>query len=77
MKIYCKLVYLMMRPWNLLKNKDWKIDMMIKLYAIEIFEGNIKYKDLPFSDIIKNKIKAYLAKMVEDEEVLAELTAEA
>ena len=81
MKIYCKLVYLMMklsnRPWNLFKNKDWKIDMMIKLYAIEIFEGNIKYKDLPFSDIIKNKIKAYLAKMVEDEEVLAELTAEA
>ena len=76
MKIYCKLVYLMKRPWNLLKNKDWKIDMMIKLYAIEIFEGNIKYKDLPFSDTIKNKIKAYLTKMVEDEEVLAELTAE-
>ena len=76
MKNYCKLVYLMTRPWNLLKNKDWKIDMMIKLYAIEIFEGNIKYKDLPFSDTIKNKIKACLAKMVEDEEVLAELTAE-
>ena len=76
MKTFCKLVCLMMkllnRPWN----KDWKIDMMIKLYAIEIFEGNIKYKDLPFSDTIKNKIKAYLAKMVEDEEVLAELTAE-
>lgn len=50
--------------------------MMIKLYAIEIFEGNIKYKDLPFSDTIKNKIKACLAKMVEDEEVLAKLTAE-
>ena len=50
--------------------------MMIKLYAIEIFEGNIKYKDLPFSDTVKNKIKAYLTKMVEDEEVLAELTAE-
>ena len=50
--------------------------MMIKLYAIEIFEGNIKYKDLPFSDTIKNKIKAYLTKMVEDEEVLAELTTE-
>ena len=76
MKTFCKLVYLTMkllnRPWN----KDWKIDMMIKLYAIEIFEGNIKYKDLPFSDTIKNKIKAYLTKMVEDEEVLAELTAE-
>ena len=67
---------LLKRPWNLLKYKDWKIDMMIKLYAIEIFEGNIKYKDLPFSDTIKDKIKAYLAKMVEDEEVLAELTAE-
>lgn len=65
------------KPWNLLKNKDWKIDMMIKLYAIEIFEGNIKYKDLPFSDTIKNKIKAYLAKMVEDEDILAELISEA
>ena len=81
MKTFCKLVYLTMklsnRPWNIFKNKKWRTDMMIKLYAIEIFEGNIKYKDLPFSDTIKNKIKAYLAKMVEDEEVLAELTAEA
>ena len=81
MKTFYKLVYLMMKLSNkqnrLFKNKDWEIDMMIKLYAIEIFEGNIKYKDLPFSDTIKNKIKAYLAKMVEDEEVLAELTAEA
>ena len=80
MKTFYKLVYLMTklsnRPWNIFKNKDWKIDMMIKLYAIEILEGNIKYKDLPFSGTIKNKIKAYLAKMVEDEEVLAELTAE-
>ncbi|HEM4889346.1 TPA: hypothetical protein U1122_002163 [Streptococcus suis] len=50
--------------------------MMIKLYAIEIFEGPIKYKDLPFSDIIKNKIKAYLTKMVEDEDILAELISE-
>ena len=64
------------KPLNLLKNKDWKTDMMIKLYAIEIFEGNIKYKDLPFSDTIKNKIKAYLAKMVEDKEILAELISE-
>ena len=68
---------LLKRPWNLLKNKDWKTDMMIKLYAIEIFEGNIKYKDLPFSDTIKNKIKAYLTKMVEDKEILAELISEA
>ena len=64
------------KPLDLLKNKDWKTDMMIKLYAIEIFEGNIKYKDLPFSDTIKNKIKAYLTKMVEDKEILAELISE-
>ncbi|WP_105148637.1 hypothetical protein [Streptococcus suis] len=64
------------RPWNLFNNKDWRTDMMIKLYAIEIFEGRIKYKDLPFSDIIKNKIKAYLTKMVEDEDILAELISE-
>ena len=64
------------KHWNLLKDKNWRTDMLIKLYAIEIFEGNIKYKDLPFSDTIKNKIKAYLTKMVEDEEVLAELTKE-
>ncbi len=64
-------------PWNLLKDKKWRTDMMIKLYAIEIFEGNIKYKDLPFSDTIKNKIKAYLTKMVEDKEILAELISEA
>ena len=81
MKTFYKLVYLMMKlsnkPWNLLKNKDLRTDMMIKLYAIEIFEGNIKYKDLPFSDTIKNKIKAYLTKMVEDKEILAELISEA
>ncbi len=64
------------KPCNLLKNKDWKTDMMIKHYAIEIFEGNIKYKDLPFSDTIKNKIKAYLTKMVEDKEILVELISE-
>lgn len=47
--------------------------MMIKLYAMEIFEGCIKFKDLVFSNIIKNKIKAQLARMVEDEELLEEL----
>lgn len=50
--------------------------MMIKLYAMDIFDGKIKFKDLPFSELIKGKIKAYLAKMVEDEELLAELTRE-
>lgn len=50
--------------------------MMIKLYAMDIFNGKIKFKDLPFSALIKNKIKAQLATMVEDEALLAELTKE-
>ena len=35
------------------------------------------HKDLPFSALIKDKIKAYLTKMVEDKEILAELISEA
>ncbi|MBF0788306.1 MULTISPECIES: hypothetical protein [unclassified Streptococcus] len=50
--------------------------MLIKLYAIEIMEGTIKFSELPFSDKIKQRIKNYLAKMVEDDELLAELTKE-
>lgn len=50
--------------------------MLIKLYAIEIMEGTIKFSELPFSDKIKQRIKNYLAKMVEDNELLAELTKE-
>ncbi|MBF0778191.1 CD1375 family protein [Streptococcus cuniculi] len=50
--------------------------MLIKLYAIEIMEGTIKFSELPFSAKIKQKIKNYLAKVVEDEELLEELTKE-
>lgn len=50
--------------------------MLIKLYAIEIMEGTIKFSELPFSDKIKQRIKNYLAKMVEDDDLLAELTKE-
>lgn len=50
--------------------------MMIKLYAMDILSGQMKFKDLPFSDTVKNKIKAYLTKMVEDKEILAELISE-
>ena len=50
--------------------------MSIKLYAIEIMDGGIKWKELPFSEKIKAKIKNYLAKLVEDEELLEELTKE-
>lgn len=48
--------------------------MMIKLYAIEIFEGRQKYADLPYNEKIMKAIKRYLARMVDDEELLAELT---
>lgn len=80
MRNWLKQGYLTMKMLNsllqILLKKKWRNDMMIKLYAIEIFNGNIKFKDLPFSNLIKGKIKAYLAKMVEDEELLAELTKE-
>lgn len=58
----------------LLKRKEET--MLIKLYAIEIMDGGIKWKELPFSEKIKAKIKNYLAKLVEDEELLEELTKE-
>lgn len=50
--------------------------MMIKLYAIEIFEGRQTYADLPYSKKIMKAIKRCLARMVDDEELLAELTKE-
>ena len=50
--------------------------MMIKLYALEVMEGNIKWKEITFSPIIKDRIKAYIRKLVEDDEVFNELTKE-
>lgn len=49
---------------------------MIKLYAMDIIEGHIKFADLKFPEKVKARIKAYIARMVEDEELLAELTKE-
>lgn len=51
--------------------------MLIKLYAIAIMDGSIKFSELPFSNSIKQKIKDYLAKLIEDEELLEELIKEA
>lgn len=80
MKNWLRWVYLTTMTLNsfleIVLKKKWRNDMMIKLYAMDIFEGKLKFKELPFSNTIKNKIKAYLAKMVEDEELLAELTKE-
>ena len=50
--------------------------MMIKLYALEVMEGNIKWSEIKFSPIIKDRIKAYIRKLVEDDEVFNELTKE-
>ena len=61
---------------KLLLNKNRRIDMMIKLYALEVMEGNIKWKEIPFSPIIKDRIKACIRKLVEDDEVFNELTKE-
>lgn len=49
-------------------------DMMIKLYAINIISGNYQYAKVP--KVLKSKVKAQIALMVEDDELLAELTKE-
>lgn len=49
-------------------------DMMIKLYAINIISGNYQYHKVP--KVLKAKVKAQIALMVEDEELLAKLTQE-
>lgn len=50
------------------------IDMIIKLYAINIVSGNYQYSKVP--ECLKPKVKAQIALMVEDDELLAELTKE-
>ena len=49
-------------------------DMMIKLYAINVISGNYQYDKIP--KVLKPKVKAQIALMVEDDELLAELTKE-
>lgn len=50
------------------------IDMMIKLYAINVISGNYQYTKIP--KVLKPKVKAQIALMVEDDELLEELTKE-
>ena len=50
--------------------------MMIKLYAINIVAGRLKWESLVFSDRVKAAIKEQIRLMVEDEELVAELTKE-
>lgn len=49
-------------------------DMMIKLFAINIVDGNYPFKRVP--KVLKPKVKEQIALMVEDDELLAELTKE-
>lgn len=49
-------------------------DMMIKLYAINIISGNYQYAKVP--KVLKPKVKAQIAIMVEDDELLSQLTQE-
>lgn len=49
-------------------------DMMIKLFAINIVDGNYPFKRVP--KVLKPKVKEQIALMVEDEELLAKLTQE-
>ncbi len=58
-----------------IKNKiERGIDMMIKLYAINVISGNYQYAKIP--KLLKPKVKAQIALMVEDDELLEELTKE-
>ena len=49
-------------------------DMMIKLFAINIVDGSYPFKRVP--KVLKPKVKEQIAKMVEDDELLAQLTKE-
>ena len=58
-----------------IKNKiERGLDMMIKLYAINVISGNYQYAKIP--KLLKSKVKAQIALMVEDDELLEELTKE-
>ena len=51
-----------------------KKDMIIKLFAINIVDGSYPFKRVP--KVLKPKVKEQIAKMVEDDELLAKLTQE-
>ena len=64
-----------MKLLHKIKDKIERVtDMMIKLYAINIISGNYQFEKVP--KVLKPKVKAQIALMVEDDELLAELTKE-
>ena len=48
--------------------------MIAKLFAINVANGNYPFKRVP--KVLKPKVKEQIALMVEDDELLAELTEE-
>lgn len=64
-----------MKLLHKIKDKIERVtDMIIKLYAINIISGNYQYSKVP--KVLKPKVKAQISLMVEDDELLAELTKE-
>ena len=59
---------------NIKEEIEREKDMMIKLFAINIVDGNYPFKRVP--KVLKPKVKEQIALMVEDDELLAELTEE-
>lgn len=49
-------------------------DMIVKLFAINIVDGSYPFKRVP--KVLKPKVKELIAAMVNDEELLAQLTHE-
>jgi len=49
-------------------------DMIVKLFAINIVDGSYPFKRVP--KVLKPKVKEQIANMVEDDELLAQLTKE-
>lgn len=49
-------------------------DMIVKLFAINIVDGSYPFKRVP--KVLKPKVKEQIAKMVDDDELLAQLTKE-
>ncbi|MGZ1082938.1 CD1375 family protein [Streptococcus thermophilus] len=48
--------------------------MIVKLFAINVANGNFPFKRVP--EVLKSKVKEKVATMVNDEELLAQLTQE-
>ncbi|MHC3866979.1 CD1375 family protein [Streptococcus thermophilus] len=48
--------------------------MIVKLFAINVANGNFPFKRVP--EVLKSKVKEKIATIVNDEEMLAQITQE-